>query len=70
MDPGQCPEFSIVEYLKYIAKLYENARIFTMNSRLNGQINIYDVVKKEKLDFVNRPINEAHGLPIECYNDI
>ena len=40
-----------------------------MNSRLNGQINIYDVVKKEKLDFVNKPINEAHGLPKECYND-
>ena len=40
-----------------------------MNSRLNGQINIYDVVKKEKLDFVNKPINEAHGLPNDCYND-
>ena len=40
-----------------------------MSSRSNGHINIYDVVKKEKLDFVNKPISEAHGLPNECYNN-
>ena len=39
-----------------------------MTSKLNGHINIYDVVKKEKLDIVNQPISQAHGLPNECYN--
>ena len=39
-----------------------------MVSKLNGHRNIYDVVKKEKLDVVNQPINLAHGLPNECYN--
>ena len=39
-----------------------------MTSKLNGHRNIYDVVKKEKLDVVNKPINLAHGLPNECYN--
>ena len=39
-----------------------------MTSKLNGHRNIYDVVKKEKLDVVNRPIIKAHGLPNECYN--
>ena len=39
-----------------------------MTSKLNGHKNIYDVVKKEKLDVVNQPINKAHGLPNECYN--
>ena len=39
-----------------------------MTSKLNGHRNIYDVVKKEKLDVVNQPINKAHGLPNECYN--
>ena len=38
-----------------------------MISKLNGHRNIYDVVKKEKLDVVNQPISKAHGLPNECY---
>ena len=33
-----------------------------MTSQLNGHRNIYDVVKKEKLDIVNQPISKAHGL--------
>ena len=41
-----------------------------MNNKLNGQINIYDIIKKEKLDVVNKPIAEAHGLPNECYNNV
>ena len=41
-----------------------------MVAKLNGSINIYDIVKKEKLDVVNKPIAEAHGLPNECYNNI
>ena len=41
-----------------------------MTKKLNGQRNIYDIVKKEKLDVVNKPINKAHGLPNECYNSI
>ena len=41
-----------------------------MNNKLNGQINIYDIIKKEKLDVVNKPITEAHGLPNECYNSV
>ena len=39
-----------------------------MSAKLNGHTNIYDVIKKEKLDVVNEPINKAHGLPNECYN--
>ena len=39
-----------------------------MNNKLNGQTNIYDIIKKEKLDVVNEPISKAHGLPNECYN--
>ena len=39
-----------------------------MSSKLNGHRNIYDIVKKEKLDIVNQPISKAHGLPNECYN--
>ena len=34
---------------------------------INGQKNIYDFVDKEKLDVVNKPIKESHGLPNECY---
>ena len=41
-----------------------------MVAKLNGTMNIYNIVKKEKLDVVNKPINEAHGLPNECYNSI
>ena len=41
-----------------------------MVAKLNGSMNIYDVVNKEKLDVVNKPITEAHGLPNECYNSI
>ena len=37
-----------------------------MTNKLNGQANIYDIIKKEKLDVVNKPITEAHGLPNEC----
>ena len=39
-----------------------------MLSKLNGHRNIYNVVKKEKLDVVNQPISKAHGLHNECYN--
>ena len=39
-----------------------------MNYKLNGEKSIYDIVNKEKLDVVNKPITEAHGLPNECYN--
>ena len=39
-----------------------------MAFKLNGHRNIYDVVKKDKLDVVNQPIAQAHGLPNECYN--
>ena len=38
--------------------------------KLNGSVNIYDIVRKEKLDVVNKPIARAHGLPNECYNNI
>ncbi len=41
-----------------------------MTNKLNGQTNIYDIIKKEKLDVVNKPITEAHGLPNECYNSV
>ena len=41
-----------------------------MNSKTNGNANIYDIINKEKLDVVNKPINEAHGLPNECYNSV
>ena len=39
-----------------------------MNSKANGHINIYDIINREKLDVVNKPISQAHGLPNECYN--
>ena len=41
-----------------------------MAHKLNGQKNIYDIINKEKLDVVNLPISEAHGLPNECYNNV
>ena len=41
-----------------------------MNQKLNGQNKIYDIINKEKLDIVNKPISEAHGLPNECYNNV
>ena len=28
---------------------------------------IYNMIKKEKLDVVKKPIEKAHGLPNECY---
>ena len=28
---------------------------------------IYKIIEKKKLDIVNKPISEAHGLPNECY---
>ncbi len=37
--------------------------------KLNGSIDIYNIIKKDKLDLVNKPIAEAHGLPNECYNN-
>ena len=39
-----------------------------MSNKLNGKRNVYDIIKKEKLDVVNKPITKAHGLPNECYN--
>ena len=30
-----------------------------MNQKLNGQNKIYDIINKEKLDIVNKPISEA-----------
>ena len=41
-----------------------------MTAKPNGKINIYDIIKKEKLDAVNKPIAKAHGLPNECYNNV
>ncbi len=38
-----------------------------MRLKSNGRANIYDIIKKEKLDIVSQPINQAHGLPNECY---
>ena len=29
--------------------------------------DIYNIIDKQKLDIVNKPIAEAHGLPNECY---
>ena len=29
--------------------------------------DIYNIIDKQKLDIVNKPIREAHGLPNECY---
>ena len=36
---------------------------------LNGKNNssIYNLINKEKLDIVSKPIAESHGLPNECY---
>ena len=36
---------------------------------LNGKANseVYTLINKEKLDVVNKPIAESHGLPNECY---
>ena len=28
---------------------------------------IYKIIEKKKLDIVNKPISQAHGLPNECY---
>ena len=39
-----------------------------MKHKLNGYKNIYEIISKEKLDVVNKPIDKAHGLPNECYN--
>ena len=30
---------------------------------------IYKIIEKKKLDIVNRPISQAHGLPNECYTN-
>ena len=40
-----------------------------MTNKLNGQKNIYNIIRKEKLDVVSKPIAKAHGLPNECYNN-
>ena len=29
---------------------------------------IYNIIDKQKLDIVSKPISEAHGLPNECYS--
>ena len=29
--------------------------------------DIYNIIDKQKLDIVNKPISEANGLPNECY---
>ena len=29
--------------------------------------DIYNIIDKQKLDIVNKPISEAHELPNECY---
>ena len=29
--------------------------------------DVYNIISKEKLDVVSRPIAESHGLPNECY---
>ena len=29
--------------------------------------DIYNIINKEKLDIVSKPIKDAHGLPNECY---
>ena len=36
---------------------------------LNGKANseVYNLINKEKLDVVSKPIAESHGLPNECY---
>ena len=36
---------------------------------LNGKNNsaVYNLINKEKLDVVSKPIAESHGLPNECY---
>ena len=36
---------------------------------LNGKnsIEVYNLINKEKLDVVSKPISESHGLPNECY---
>ena len=36
---------------------------------LNGKnsTEVYNLINKEKLDVVNKPIAESHGLPNECY---
>ena len=36
---------------------------------LNGKTNseVYNLINKEKLDVVSKPIAESHGLPNECY---
>jgi len=36
---------------------------------LNGKVNseVYNLINKEKLDVVSKPIAESHGLPNECY---
>ena len=41
-----------------------------MTNKLSGQASIYDIIKKEKLDVVNKPISKARGLPNECYNNV
>tara|TARA_B100000686_G_scaffold54158_1_gene58351 strand:- start:370 stop:1566 length:1197 start_codon:yes stop_codon:yes gene_type:complete len=40
-----------------------------MKHKLNGNKKIYDIINKKKLDVVNKPIERAHGLPNECYNN-
>ena len=40
-------------------------RFCMVNGKSNGAI--YKLIDKAKLDIVNKPIAESHGLPNECY---
>ena len=31
---------------------------------------IYKIIDRKKLEVVNKPITESHGLPNECYNSV
>lgn len=38
-----------------------------MSGQENKFSEIYNIISKDKLDIVNKPITESHGLPNECY---
>ena len=42
---------------------------FLMDQNYNGRKKIFEIINKKKLDEINKPIAEAHGLPNECYNN-
>jgi hypothetical protein len=39
VEPGECLEFSLVKYPKYIANSYGNARVFFMAKDLIARLN-------------------------------